>query len=299
MFLQSYHIVAHLHQGFYEIDYLRSPILKKMSYTIKLEQFEGPFDLLLFFIERDELDIHDIPIAKITEDFLDFIRHCQTLNLDLASEFILVAATLIRIKAKMLIPRKELDENNVEIDPRSELIQKLLEYKAVKDVISELSNMEDTQSLKLPRGNIQKEFELLSQKALVDAEWETLSLFNLLKVFQKVVERFNKPTSVIHKIFNYEYQISDQQDRIFASLKTKGRIDFVEVFETCENRIHAIVTFLAMLELINLQQLKIIKGEGPNQFWLEENHEEDHIISENISDEDQDSDAEDISEISE
>lgn len=291
--------MAHLHQGFYGIDYLRSPILKKMSYTIKLEQFEGPFDLLLFFIERDELDIHDIPIAKITEDFLDFIRHCQTLNLDLASEFILVAATLIRIKAKMLIPRKELDENNVEIDPRSELIQKLLEYKAVKDVISELSNMEDNQSLKLPRGNIQKEFELLSQKALVDAEWETLSLFNLLKVFQKVVERFNKPTSVIHKIFNYEYQISDQQNRIFASLKTKGRIDFVEVFETCENRIHAIVTFLAMLELINLQQLKIIKGEGPNQFWLEENNEEDHIISENISDEDQDSDAEDISEISE
>lgn len=82
---------------------------------------------------------------------MDFIRHCQTLNLDLASEFILVAATLIRIKAKMLIPRKELDENNVEIDPRSELIQKLLEYKAVKDVISELSNMEDNQSLKLPR----------------------------------------------------------------------------------------------------------------------------------------------------
>ncbi|MBK6351963.1 MAG: segregation/condensation protein A [Saprospiraceae bacterium] len=270
-----------------------------MSYTIKLEQFEGPFDLLLFFIERDELDIHDIPIAKITEDFLEFIRQCQTLNLDLASEFILVAATLIRIKAKMLIPRKELDENNLEIDPRSELIQKLLEYKAVKDVISELSNMEDNQSLKLPRGNIQKEFELLSQKALVDAEWETLSLFNLLKVFQKVVERFNKPTSVVHKIFNYEYQISDQQDRIFSSLRSKGRIDFVEVFETCENRIHAIVTFLAMLELINLQQLKIIKGEGLNQFWLEENLDEDVPINENRVIENQDSEEEDISEINE
>lgn len=291
--------MSHFHQGFYGIDYLRSPILKKMSYTIKLEQFEGPFDLLLFFIERDELDIHDIPIAKITEDFLEFIRQCQTLNLDLASEFILVAATLIRIKAKMLIPRKELDENNLEIDPRSELIQKLLEYKAVKDVISELSNMEDNQSLKLPRGNIQKEFELLSQKALVDAEWETLSLFNLLKVFQKVVERFNKPTSVVHKIFNYEYQISDQQDRIFSSLRSKGRIDFVEVFETCENRIHAIVTFLAMLELINLQQLKIIKGEGLNQFWLEENLDEDVPINENRVIENQDSEEEDISEINE
>ena len=291
--------MPHFHQGFYGIDYLRSPILIKMSYTIKLEQFEGPFDLLLFFIERDELDIHDIPIAKITEDFLEFIRQCQTLNLDLASEFILVAATLIRIKAKMLIPRKELDENNLEIDPRSELIQKLLEYKAVKDVISELSNMEDNQSLKLPRGNIQKEFELLSQKALVDAEWETLSLFNLLKVFQKVVERFNKPTSVVHKIFNYEYQLSDQQDRIFSSLRSKGRIDFVEVFETCENRIHAIVTFLAMLELINLQQLKIIKGEGLNQFWLEENLDEDVPINENRVIENQDSEEEDISEINE
>ena len=291
--------MPHFHQGFYGIDYLRSPILIKMSYTIKLEQFEGPFDLLLFFIERDELDIHDIPIAKITEDFLEFIRQCQTLNLDLASEFILVAATLIRIKAKMLIPRKELDENNLEIDPRSELIQKLLEYKAVKDVISELSNMEDNQSLKLPRGNIQKEFELLSQKALVDAEWETLSLFNLLKVFQKVVERFNKPTSVVHKIFNYEYQISDQQDRIFSSLRSKGRIDFVEVFESCENRIHAIVTFLAMLELINLQQLKIIKGEGLNQFWLEENLDEDVPINENRVIENQDSEEEDISEINE
>ncbi|HEX5625972.1 MAG TPA: segregation/condensation protein A, partial [Saprospiraceae bacterium] len=88
------------------------------TYTIKLQQFEGPFDLLLFFIERDELDISDIPIAKITEDFLDYIRHMESLNLDLASEFILVAATLIRIKAKMLLPRKELDENNQEIDPR-------------------------------------------------------------------------------------------------------------------------------------------------------------------------------------
>ncbi len=93
--------MSHFHQGFYGIDYLRSPILKKMSYTIKLEQFEGPFDLLLFFIERDELDIHDIPIAKITEDFLEFIRQCQTLNLDLASEFILVAATLDQTQALM------------------------------------------------------------------------------------------------------------------------------------------------------------------------------------------------------
>lgn len=241
-----------------------------MSYTIKIQQFEGPFDLLLFFIERDELDIHDIPIAKITGDFLEYIRHIESLNLDLASEFILVAATLIRIKAKMLIPRKELDENNQEIDPRRELVQKLLEYKAVKEVISELSQYEDEQALKMPRGNLQTEFEQLSQKALIDAEWETLSLYNLLKVFQKVMDRYNKPNAVVHQIFDYEYQISDQQNRIVGILKSKKRVDFYEVFEACENRIHAIVTFLAMLELVNLQQLVIIKGDGVNQFWVEE-----------------------------
>ncbi len=241
-----------------------------MSYTIKIQQFEGPFDLLLFFIERDELDIHDIPIAKITGDFLEYIRHIESLNLDIASEFILVAATLIRIKAKMLIPRKELDENNQEIDPRKELVQKLLEYKAVKEVIQELSDFEDEQSLKMPRGNLQTEFEVLSQKALVDAEWETLSLYNLLKVFQKVMDRFNKPATVVHQIYDYEYQLSDQQDKIRSLLKSNSKIDFFQIFEACENRIHAIVTFLAMLEMVNLQQLVIIKGEAVNQFWVEE-----------------------------
>ena len=102
------------------------------SYTIKTQHFEGPFDLLLFFIERDELDINDIPISQITTDFLDYIRHLEALNIDVASEFILVAATLMRIKAKMLIPRKELDEAGNEIDPRVELAQKLIEYKKYK-----------------------------------------------------------------------------------------------------------------------------------------------------------------------
>ncbi|MBK9270120.1 MAG: segregation/condensation protein A [Saprospiraceae bacterium] len=261
-----------------------------MSYTIKIQQFEGPFDLLLFFIERDELDIHDIPIAKITGDFLEYIRHIESLNLDLASEFILVAATLIRIKAKMLIPRKELDENNQELDPRRELVQKLLEYKAVKEVIQELSNFEDEQSLKMPRGNLKTEFEVLSQKALVDAEWETLSLYNLLKVFQKVMDRFNKPPAVVHKIFDYEYQISDQQEKIKILLRTKSRVDFMEIFESCDNRIHAIVTFLALLEMVNLQQLSIIKGDLINQFWIEEATEE---ASENSGVRDEDNQAKD------
>lgn len=244
--------------------------IAEKSYTIKIDQFEGPFDLLLFFIERDELDIHDIPIAKITEDFLHYIREIEALNLDLASEFILVAATLIRIKAKMLIPRKELDENNQEIDPRRELVQKLLEYKAIKEVISDLSEMEDDQSFRIGRGNLQKEFELLSQKALIDAEWETLNLFNLLKVFQKVTERFEKPKEVVHKIFDYKYEIPDQQTRISNLLKSKKKINFVDIFDSCENRIHAIVTFLALLDLLNLDKVKLTRGAEINSFIVEE-----------------------------
>src|ERR1700761_6427018 len=102
------------------------------SYQIKLPQFEGPFDLLLFFIERDELDIYNIPINKLTQDFLEYIHHIESLNIELAREFILFVSTLMRIKAKMLLPRKELDEQGNEIDPRMELIDKILEYKRYK-----------------------------------------------------------------------------------------------------------------------------------------------------------------------
>ena len=102
------------------------------TYQIKLDQFEGPFDLLLFFIERDELDIYNIPITKITNDFLEHIHHSEKLNIELSSEFILFISTLMRIKAKMLLPRKELDAQGNEIDPRMELVDKILEYKNSK-----------------------------------------------------------------------------------------------------------------------------------------------------------------------
>ncbi len=111
-----------------------------MSFEIKLPLFEGPFDLLLFFIERDELDIHDIPIFKITNDFMDYIQQLETLNMEVASDFILTAASLMRIKAKMLIPRTEKDEEGNEIDPRKELVQHLLEYKKYKSVLADLSD---------------------------------------------------------------------------------------------------------------------------------------------------------------
>ena len=127
------------------------------TYQIKLPQFEGPFDLLLFFIERDELDIYNIPISKITNDFLSYIHQSESLNIELSSEFILFISTLMRIKAKMLIPRKELDEQGNEIDPRQELVDKILEYRKFKEASQKMSEMEALRMLMARRGNIREE----------------------------------------------------------------------------------------------------------------------------------------------
>lgn len=240
------------------------------SYTIKLPQFEGPFDLLLFFIERDELDIHDIPIATITDDFLEYIRQMEQMNIDLASEFILVAATLCRIKAKMLLPRKPVDDEGNEIDPREELVQRLLEYKRYKSVLEEMREMEELRSGRNFRGNISRELKTIATKALVDVELESLTLFKLLRAFERVVQRFedSHPKSV-HRVVNFSYTIEDQQNYIFTQVKKGQKANFNTIFETCKDRIHAIITFLALLELLNLQMLKITLGEGVNNFWLE------------------------------
>ncbi len=240
------------------------------TYTIRLPQFEGPFDLLLFFIERDELDIHDIPIAKITDDFLSYIRQMEEMNIDLASEFILVAATLCRIKAKMLLPRKPLDEEGNEIDPREELVQRLLEYKRYKSVLDDMRRMEARRARQSYRGNVSRELRRIANQALVDAELESLTLYRLLKAFERVMEQweYSHPTSV-HRIVQFSYTIEDQQVHIMERVSRGKRADFKAIFSDCQNRIHAIVTFLAMLELINMQQIVIVEGLGANNFWLE------------------------------
>jgi segregation and condensation protein A len=239
------------------------------SYTIRTQHFEGPFDLLLFFIERDELDINDIPIAQITNDFLNYIRQLEALDIDVASEFILVAATLMRIKAKMLIPRKEIDDEGNEIDPREELAQKLIEYKKYKSIIDEMSALEDNRHFRHTRGNVSAELKEIAERALVDIELESLSLFKLLQTFQQLMRNFeyeqNKPT---HHIVKFEFTIEEQQTYILGKLPKGKKIKFEQVFLPLENRIHAIVTFIALLELLNLQTVSLIQGEGVNNFWL-------------------------------
>jgi len=239
------------------------------TFTIKIQQFEGPFDLLLFFIERDELDIHDIPISKITEDFLDYIKKLEQLNIDVASEFILVAATLMRIKAKLLIPRKEIDEEGNEIDPREELVQRLLEYKQYKSVLEDMRTLEKERASRMARGNLNHEIKKIAEKALVDVELQTVTLYSIMRAFERVLKRLDEQKEkVAHQVQRYNYTIKNQQKHIFSLVLTTERVDFENVFGGCENRIHAIVTFLAMLELLNLQRIKIINREGVNAFWI-------------------------------
>ncbi|MBT8234383.1 MAG: segregation/condensation protein A [Saprospiraceae bacterium] len=240
------------------------------TYTVRIPHFEGPFDLLLYFIQRDELDIHDIPIAKMTDDFLTYIKELESLNIDVASEFILVAATLMRIKAKILIPRKEIDEEGNEIDPREELVTRLLEYKRYKEVLGNFQDLELERSLKLERGNVSKEIKKLAETALVDVELESIDTYKLFKTFKRVLERYqNVKDKYVHQIVKSPYTVKDQQSFIISFLEGKEKVSFEELFRSMENRIHAIVTFLALLELINAQAVSIIQGQEINDFWLE------------------------------
>ncbi|RAJ03997.1 condensin subunit ScpA [Chitinophaga skermanii] len=239
-------------------------------YKIKLPQFEGPFDLLLFFIERDELDIYNIPINNITKDFLAYIHQMEQLNIELASEFILFVSTLMRIKAKMLIPRKELDEQGNEIDPRLELVDKILEYKRYKAAAVELAEKEAERMLQLKRGNIAKELAAIGEITSEGTEVQTLTLFKLTKTFEKVMqrvkERNDKPQHVVYK---YDYTMEGSRQYMIELAYTERTMAFEKIFDHCRDRVHAIFLFLGMLELVQAKYLSIMVGEGRNNFIIE------------------------------
>jgi segregation and condensation protein A len=248
--------------------------LNSSSYQIKLPQFEGPFDLLLFFIERDELDIYNIPITKITQDFLDFLHSTEELNIELSSEFILFISTLMRIKAKMLLPRKELDEQGNEIDPRQELIDKILEYKKFKEASVKLAELEADRMFMVKRGNLQKELTLVGEEASEGTEIQAITLFKLMKVFEKVMQRMydrnNKPQ---HVVYRYNYTMEQSREYMLNTISAEKTMSFEKVFDICADRIHAIFLFLTILELAQQRFLSVMVGEGRNNFIISYNEE--------------------------
>ncbi|MEM6378439.1 MAG: segregation/condensation protein A, partial [Bacteroidota bacterium] len=214
-------------------------------------------------------------------DFLTYIKEMEQMNIDLASEFIVVGATLCRIKAKLLLPRKVVDEQGNEIDPREELVQRLLEYKRYKSILEEMRQLEEVRAQQALRGYASKELQKIATKALVDSELESLTLFRLLKAFERVMDRFDaKNPQQIHEIVQFSYTIADEQQSIMLMVNNGGKANFGDVFGHCKNRIHAITTFLGLLELINRQEIRIIVGEVSNFFWLEKGPGENAVSEE-------------------
>jgi segregation and condensation protein A len=242
--------------------------MSDQNFEIRLPQFEGPFDLLLFFIERDELDIHDIPIAKITDDFLNYIHQMNSLNMELASEFIFVAATLMRIKAKMLLPRFSTEEGN-EIDPKEELVRKLIEYKKFKLVCEELRPLEDDRFAREKRGNIAFDLQQVEKAVVPGEELSEITLYKLMLVYDRVLRRYkNRTEEVTHTVIQYPYTIEKQKNAIKELLRINKMLDFKAIVKNSENKVHFVYNFLAVLEMLQQELVDIQVGLGYNNFWI-------------------------------
>lgn len=241
------------------------------AFAIRLPQFEGPFDLLLFFIERDELDIHDIPIARITNDFLDYIHQMTVLNMELASEFIFVAATLMRIKAKMLLPRYNTDEEENELDTKEGLIRKLIEYKKFKELCEDLRPYEDERFKQEKRGNIKTDLEQVEKVVVPGEELSEINLYKLMMVYSRVMKQFlSRTEEVTHTVIQYPYTIEKQKAAINDLLRINSKLDFKNIAGNSENKVHFVYNFLAVLEMLQQELIDITIGLGFNNFWISE-----------------------------
>jgi segregation and condensation protein A len=216
-----------------------------MRYRVKLDVFEGPFDLLLFLIRKNEVDIFDIPVSKITEEFLTYIEVMQILDLDVAGDFIEMAAILMHIKARMLLPRPEgLSDEEYE-DPRTELVERLLEYKRFKEVSAEFGDLEEARRKLYPR----QYFKFLeTQEEITPEEFlDDVTLFDLMVAFRKALD--NMPKVVYHEVKKIEVTIEQQSDYIIDQLKNKKVVLFQDLMKNLKEKIIIIVTFIALLEL--------------------------------------------------
>ncbi len=244
-------------------------MIDEENFEIKLPQFEGPFDLLLFFIERDELSIHEISISKITDDFLSFLRQMTSLNMDIASEFIYVAATLMRIKSKMLLPVYTQDDETHEINSKEDLIRKLILYKQFKQVCEDLKVLEEERFKQHARGNTALDYELLKNNTENGEELQSISLYKILKVYTRLMKNFQaKNDEVIHSVIRYPYNIEQQKAVIANLLALNKKLDFDAFYKLADNKVHFVYNFLAMLEMLQQELIKIQIGIGFNNFTL-------------------------------
>ena len=239
-------------------------------YRVQLKNFEGPLDLLLFFIKRDELDIYDIPISYITEQYLEYIRLMEELDLDVASEFILMASMLMSIKAKMMLPAEGTEEDEMdENDPRYELVQRLLEYKRYKEMAEKMSDMEDEAKKLHYRQYFEvDEVEKESRKASGEA-MKDVTMFDLMAAFQKVLSDVKKQQTP-HHVEKIKVTVEQQAEYVLEKLHKNGRTAFTAMCRELNSKMKVVVTFLAVLEMLKEQQINLYIDEvDPTEFYLD------------------------------
>jgi segregation and condensation protein A len=230
-------------------------VLTDTDYKVKLEVFEGPLDLLLYLIKREEIDIYDIPIERITNQYLAYLEMFQILDLDVAGDFIVMAANLIYIKSRSLLPKdlQPPEEAVEEDDPRLELVRQLLEYKKFKDAASHLGQREVARENLFARQPEKPDFT--AERPLAE-----VSIFDLINAFQKVVKRLNKPDDT-REIFAENYTVSDKIDFILKMTVHGVALKFGELFADAATRTEIVVTFLALLELVRLKKIRARQSE--------------------------------------
>lgn len=220
-------------------------------YSVKLEAFEGPLDLLLFLIKKSELDIYNIPISKITQQYLEYIEIIKLLDLEAASDFILMAATLMRIKAQMLLPKPSIEEVEDSDDPRQELIYRLLEYKRFKDIAIDLGEKEQDSRKQFSRGSFKIEKSDFDEEYLPTGD---VNLFDLVSAFKTIVEKSKKVT--FHRVELLDVTLEDRIEYLYKKLESNEQIKFVDLFNADEDKLVWVITFIAILELVKQKYIK-------------------------------------------
>ncbi|MFH0772193.1 MAG: segregation/condensation protein A [Candidatus Omnitrophota bacterium] len=222
-----------------------------MTYKVKLDVFEGPLDLLLYLIRKEEADIFDIPIAKITEQYLQYLEYMKLLDLNIAGEFIVMAATLMHIKSRMLLPPDEQPpEEMEEEDPRTELVHRLIEYKKFKEAAGELAQMEAKRSLVFPRAVDEAQYADQNEGSYFEA-----SIFDLINAFSTILKSVSKEAflEVVRDEFTVEGKIQD----LLCMLNQSPVLNFKYIFQRIGSKLELIATFLALLELIRLKEVVV------------------------------------------
>lgn len=236
------------------------------DYKVKLDVFEGPLDLLLYLIKRDEVDIYDISIERITKQYLAYLEAFQVLNIELAGEFIVMAANLLYIKSRTLLPvdLRMADEEAEEEDPRFELIRQLIEYKKFKEAAASLRDQEALRESLFPRSPATP--ELAPQETLLVEE---VGIFDLIHAFQKILKRLEKKPENLREIFAENFTVSDKIDHVLRVMQVGISLRFEELFADAASRTEIVVTFLAMLELIRLKQLRVRQEAHFGEIWID------------------------------